>query len=64
MTAIAATIFGMTLYLLSRVLQRAGFSPWWALIGLVPLANLVMLWWFAFNRWPAFPTEPKLEKII
>jgi len=36
-----------------RIVQRAGFSGWWALIILVPVANMVALWYFAFTRWPA-----------
>ena len=36
-----------------RIVQRAGFSPWWALLVLVPVVNLIALWQFAFGRWPA-----------
>jgi len=43
--------------LFSRVVQRAGFSPWWVLVALVPLVNLVVLWVFAFRRWPALDRE-------
>jgi hypothetical protein len=38
--------------LFSRVLARAGFPAWWALIGLVPVINLIFLWVFAFVPWP------------
>jgi hypothetical protein len=55
MTLIPLLIISLALFFMSRVLQRAGFSPWWALIGLVPMLNLLMLWWFAYNKWPAFP---------
>jgi hypothetical protein len=37
----------------ARILQRAGFSPWWVLLGLVPGASLVGYWVFAFIPWPA-----------
>jgi ABC-type glycerol-3-phosphate transport system permease component len=36
-----------------RIVQRAGFSGWWTLIILVPVANMVALWYFAFTQWPA-----------
>lgn len=48
---IAVTILFLWLY--ARILGRAGFSPLWALVMLVPIVNLVMLWVFAFVRWPA-----------
>ena len=35
-----------------RVVKRAGFSPWWALMLVVPLINVISLWVFAFSRWP------------
>jgi hypothetical protein len=36
-----------------KILQKAGYSGWWVLIGLVPIVNLVMFLVFAFSRWPA-----------
>ncbi len=39
----------------SRVVSKAGFSGWWALLGVLPLINLVALWIFAFAKWPCYP---------
>jgi uncharacterized membrane protein YhaH (DUF805 family) len=36
-----------------KILQKAGYSGWWIILGFIPLVNLVMLWVFAFARWPA-----------
>ena len=36
-----------------RVFRKAGRSGWWTLLLIVPLVNIVMLWVFAFVRWPA-----------
>ena len=36
-----------------RVLSRLGFSPWLALLMIVPIVNLIALWVFAYARWPA-----------
>lgn len=36
-----------------RIIQRTGHSGWWVLAGLIPVLNVVMLWAFAFARWPA-----------
>ncbi|HEY5272195.1 MAG TPA: DUF805 domain-containing protein [Acidimicrobiales bacterium] len=46
-----------------KVLSKAGYSGWWVLIGLVPVANVVMFVVFAFSDWPALrgrsgPVEP------
>ena len=35
-----------------RILRRAGYSEWWSILALVPVLNLLGLWWFAYARWP------------
>ena len=35
-----------------KIIRKAGFSGWWVLVLFVPLLNFVMLWVFAFARWP------------
>ncbi len=37
---------------LVRICQRAGLSPWLALLTFVPGVNLVLLYVIAFSRWP------------
>jgi len=36
-----------------RILRRTGLSGWWFLTMFVPIVNLIMIWVFAFARWPA-----------
>lgn len=36
------------------VLARAGFSPLWSLVLLVPLADIPAIWLFAYARWPRY----------
>jgi hypothetical protein len=36
-----------------KIWQRTGHSGAWALLMLVPLANLISLWVLAFKEWPA-----------
>ena len=43
-----AVIWGGTV-----VARKAGHSPWWAVLLIVPVANLVIIWLFAFADWPA-----------
>ena len=40
-----------------RICQRVGYSPWLSLLIIVPLANLVFLYYLAFAQWP---TEKKV----
>jgi hypothetical protein len=35
-----------------RIIQKAGYSGWWILLGFVPIVNVVMFLVFAFSRWP------------
>ncbi|WP_244111976.1 hypothetical protein [Burkholderia diffusa] len=42
----------LLLYPVSRILKRIGLSPFWAILALVPLLNLVGLWFLAFIDWP------------
>lgn len=48
---IAVTIF--YIYIIYRIVAKAGFSGWWALTTLVPLLNIIMPIVFAFKPWPA-----------
>lgn len=34
------------------ILRKTGRSAWWCLIIFVPLVNIIMIWAFAFVRWP------------
>jgi hypothetical protein len=35
------------------VFRKAGWSGWWFLALFVPLVGLIVLWAFAFRRWPS-----------
>jgi hypothetical protein len=36
-----------------HIYKKAGFSPWLSILMLVPLVNVVLLYFLAFARWPA-----------
>jgi hypothetical protein len=36
----------------ANIVHRAGHSRWWTILAFVPFVNLIMLWVFAFVRWP------------
>jgi hypothetical protein len=48
-------IVGVPLWIFSRAVGKAGFSPWWAALGVVPFVGIIMLWVFAYAKWPALP---------
>ena len=35
------------------ICRRAGYSPWLGVIAIVPLAQIVLLWFIAFSPWAA-----------
>ena len=39
--------------LLARIVGKAGYNKWWAVISLVTLLNIIFIWVFAFSKWPA-----------
>ncbi len=36
-----------------KISTKAGYSGWWSLLMLVPLVNLIYLYYLAFSNWPA-----------
>lgn len=52
----APAVFAQTvafLYPIGRILGRIGLSPFWSVLAVVPLVNLIGLWVLAFADWPA-----------
>lgn len=49
---IIALIIWLPLWVFARIIRKAGYSGWWALIILVPFLSIVMVWVFAFSKWP------------
>lgn len=37
-----------------RITTRAGYSGFWSLLILIPLVNLLYLYFLAFARWPRY----------
>ncbi len=50
--AVVVAVWLLFLVAYVRIIQRAGYSGWWILIGLVPIVNVVMFLVFAYSRWP------------
>lgn len=47
-----AAMAALVLYPTGRILQRLGFSPFWSVVAMIPLANLIGLWVLAMIDWP------------
>jgi len=54
---ITVAVLGVPAWIFSRTVGKSGLSGWWAVLGLVPLVNLIALWVFAFAEWPNFPND-------
>jgi hypothetical protein len=40
-----------------RICRRLGFSPWLGVLAVIPLANLLLLWFVALAKWPRSAPE-------
>jgi hypothetical protein len=49
--AICASIF-VVLWPVARVCARLGLSPWLGLLAIVPIGNVLLLWFMAYAAWP------------
>lgn len=43
-----------------KIFQKAGHSGWLAICMLLPILNIIILFWFAFSKWPI---EQQLERL-
>jgi hypothetical protein len=42
-----------------RICRRLGFSPWLGVLAVLPLANLLLLWFVALAEWPRAENGPR-----
>jgi hypothetical protein len=42
----------LTVLVFGRIFSKAGYSRWLGLLMLVPLANILTIFWFAYADWP------------
>jgi hypothetical protein len=43
----------------ARICRRIGFSPVLGILAVIPLANVVLLWYVALAQWPKAETGPQ-----
>jgi len=42
----------LVVYPIAKILRKAGFSGWWAILSVIPIVNFIGLWILALVRWP------------
>ena len=42
-----------------RICKKAGYSGFLSLFILIPIANMIFLYWLAFAKWPRENSEPE-----
>lgn len=47
--------YWVVIWPLALILARAGHSKWMSLLFLIPIINIIFLWWFALSKWPVEP---------
>ncbi len=58
MTKVAVIAVSSVLYFIVlgvpavQIVHKAGYSRLWAVVIFVPLINIVLIWVFAFAKWP------------
>ncbi len=43
---------------LAKILGRVGHSQLLAILALIPVANIILLWYIAYSRWPRAEQNP------
>jgi hypothetical protein len=48
----------------AQILRRVGYNPWWGVVAVIPLVNIVALWVFAFTDWPRLPLRDDADRPV
>jgi predicted PurR-regulated permease PerM len=60
MAFVIILVLAFSLWMSVRIVQKAGLSAFWAITQVIPVVNIIMIWVFAFSRWPAIDDGPQL----
>jgi hypothetical protein len=36
-------------------IRKTGYSAWWVAVSVIPIVGLLMLWMWAYAKWPSEP---------
>jgi hypothetical protein len=45
----------------SKIFSKAGYPGWLSVLMLIPLLNIVLIFWFAFSDWPNLNRNTKIN---
>lgn len=62
--AISLVLFVALVWAYVRIIQKAGYSGWNVLWVLVPIVNIIMIFYFAFAEWPITARVRDLERRV
>ena len=48
---VSLLVYILVLHPIRQILRRTGHSGLWCFLAIVPLVNLIGLWFLAFKRW-------------
>ena len=64
MVVLIAALYIPACYIIAR---KAGYAGWCSLLMLLPVVNLLVIYWFALSTWPADraaqPTRTSAERL-
>ncbi len=51
---VVALIVGLifAFFVLGNIFSKAGYPRWYGLLMVIPIMNIVVLFWFAYSGWP------------
>ena len=58
---LALVIYPLMIFILVlpfwRITAKAGYNPWLSLLTIIPVVNLIFLYFIAFSNWPSLRKE-------
>jgi hypothetical protein len=52
---VVLVVSGVVIWPATRVCIKAGYSPWLGILAIIPVANILLLWFLALAEWPSRP---------
>ena len=56
-TVLLIVVMVLPVWFFALTAKKAGYAPWWALLGFVPVLNVIVLYLFAYREWPALSSQ-------
>jgi hypothetical protein len=56
---VVAVICGLVIWPFWKIFTKAGFSGWLSLTQIIPIVNLLVLFYVAFAQWPMHRAAPQ-----